>query len=125
MNKKLKAIKAKKLEEDVTTIKHEPSEEELLDSWDRYLEEHWDELVARYKGKYVAIWKGNVYDSDEACSGFFQPAYKASEQGKGAAEIISMYPEGLHPFLEAVYKAGQGETAETACQGYTIVHGSV
>ncbi len=41
-----------------------PSEKELLESWDRYLEEHWDELEAKYKGKYVAIWEGIVYDSD-------------------------------------------------------------
>ena len=41
-----------------------PSEKELLESWDRYLEEHWDELEAKYKGKYVAIWEGTVYDSD-------------------------------------------------------------
>ena len=47
------------------TVSREPSEEELLDSWDRYLEEHWDELAARYRGKYVAIWKDIVSDSDE------------------------------------------------------------
>jgi len=41
-----------------------PSEKELLESWDRYLEEHWDELEAKYKEKYVAIWEGTVYDSD-------------------------------------------------------------
>ncbi|MBM4462886.1 MAG: hypothetical protein FJ012_06060, partial [Chloroflexi bacterium] len=33
----------------------EPSEKELLESWNRYYEEHWDELVAKYNGKYVAI----------------------------------------------------------------------
>lgn len=41
-----------------------PSEKELLESWDQYLEEHWGELEAKYKGKYVAIWEGTVYDSD-------------------------------------------------------------
>jgi len=41
-------------------IPQEPSEEELLDSWDRYLAEHWDELAAQYKGKYVAIWKDGL-----------------------------------------------------------------
>jgi len=52
-------------QETVLSIPHQPSEDELLDSWEKYLEEHWDDLVARYKGKYVAIWNNDVYDSDE------------------------------------------------------------
>lgn len=64
-------------EEDVSAITHEPSEDELLDSWDRYLAEHWDELVAQYKGKYVAIWKGTVYDSDEDLPTLAERVYAA------------------------------------------------
>jgi hypothetical protein len=41
-----------------------PSEKELVESWDRYLEEHRAELEAKYKGKYVAIYEDTVYDSD-------------------------------------------------------------
>jgi len=41
-----------------------PSEKELMESWERYLAEHWDELEAKYNGKYVAIYEGIVYDSD-------------------------------------------------------------
>lgn len=58
-------------------IPHEPSESELLDSWDRYLEEHWGELVAQYKGKYVAIWKDAVYDSDEDIGVLAERVYAA------------------------------------------------
>ena len=53
------------------------SEEELLDSWDRYLEEHRDELVAQYKGKYVAIWNDTVYDSDEDLGALAERVYTA------------------------------------------------
>lgn len=49
----------------VLSVPHQPSEDELLDSWEKYLKEHWDDLVARYKGKYVAIWNSDVYDNDE------------------------------------------------------------
>jgi hypothetical protein len=41
-----------------------PSESELLESWDQYLKEHWEELVEQYNGKYVAIYENTVYDSD-------------------------------------------------------------
>lgn len=63
--------------EDVSAVPHEPSEEELLDSWNRYLEEHRDELVAQYKGKYVAIWKDAVYDSDEDLAALAERVYTA------------------------------------------------
>jgi len=52
-----------------------PSEKELLESWDRYLEEHWDELEAKYKGKYVAIWEGTVYDSDADLAALAERVY--------------------------------------------------
>lgn len=52
-------------QETVLSIPHQPSEDELLDSWEKYLEEHWDDLVAQYKGKYVAIWNGEVYADDK------------------------------------------------------------
>lgn len=52
-------------QETVLSVPHQPSEDELLDSWEKYLEEHWDELVAQHKGVYVAIWNGEVYASDE------------------------------------------------------------
>jgi hypothetical protein len=49
----------------VLSVPHQPSEDELLDSWEKYLEEHWDNLVAQHEGEYVAIWNGEVYDSDK------------------------------------------------------------
>lgn len=52
-----------------------PSEKELLESWDRYLEEHWDELEAKYKEKYVAIWEGTVYDSDADLAALAERVY--------------------------------------------------
>ncbi len=52
------------IEEQALPVSIELSEKELLDFWDRYLEEHWDELEDKYKGKYVAIWQDTVYDSD-------------------------------------------------------------
>jgi hypothetical protein len=64
-------------EEDVSTVSEEPSEEELLDSWDRYLAEHWDELAAQYKGKYVAIWNNSVYDSDKDLTALAERVYAA------------------------------------------------
>lgn len=53
------------------------SEDELLDYWDRYLEEHWDDLVVQYKGKYVAIWNNDVYDSDEDLAALAERVYAA------------------------------------------------
>ena len=49
-------------QETVLSVPHQPSEDELLDSWEKYLEEHWDDLVVKHKGEYVAIWNGEVYD---------------------------------------------------------------
>ena len=48
---------------------------ELLDSWEKYLEEHWDDLVAQQKGKYVAIWNNDVYDSDEDLAALAERVY--------------------------------------------------
>lgn len=62
-------------EEDISAVSEEPSEEELLDSWDQYLAEHWEELVAQYKGKYVAIWNNSVYDSDEDLGALAERVY--------------------------------------------------
>lgn len=59
------------------SVPHQPSEDELLDSWEKYLEEHWDELVAQYKGKYVAIWSNDVYDSDEDLGALAKRVYAA------------------------------------------------
>jgi len=64
-------------QEAVSSVPHQPSEDELLDSWEKYLEEHWDELVAQYKGKYVAIWNNDVYDSDEDLAALAKRVYAA------------------------------------------------
>ena len=64
------------VQEDVALVPHQPSEGELLDSWERYLEEHWDDLVAQYKGKYVAIWNNSVYDSDKDLAALAERVYK-------------------------------------------------
>jgi len=52
-------------QETVSSVPHQPSEDELLDSWEKYLKEHWDDLVAKHEGEYVAIWKGEVYANDK------------------------------------------------------------
>lgn len=64
-------------DEDISAVPREPSEGELLNSWNRYLEEHRAELVAEYKGKYVAIWKDSVYDSDEDLAALAERVYTA------------------------------------------------
>lgn len=62
-------------QEVVLTVTYEPSEYELLDSWERYLKEHWHELIAHYNGKYVAIWEGSVYDSDKDLAALAKRVY--------------------------------------------------
>jgi len=62
-------------EEQAPPVSTKLSEKELLDSWDRYLEEHWDELEAKYKGKFVAIWEGTVYDSDADLAALAERVY--------------------------------------------------
>ena len=74
--------------------------------------------VAKGEVDYVSL---HVYDSDEACTEFFQRAYEAPED----ADHASLYPEALQPFLRTVFKAHLGETAESSCHGYTVAHGSV
>ncbi len=63
--------------EEIPAVSTKFSEKELLDSWDRYLEEHWDELAAEYKRKYVAIWEDAVYDSDEDLAALAERVYAA------------------------------------------------
>ena len=63
--------------EQTPVVSTEFSEKELLDSWDKYLEEHWDELATKYKGKYVAIWEGDVYDSDVDLAALAERVYTA------------------------------------------------
>jgi len=63
--------------EAVPPVPYEPSEDELLNSWERYFKEHWEELVAQHKGKYVAIWDNAVYDSDEDLAALAERVYAA------------------------------------------------
>ncbi|MBI2906980.1 MAG: hypothetical protein HYX92_04925 [Chloroflexi bacterium] len=51
------------------------TEKELLDSWAKYLDEHRDELLRRFKGKYVATLDGQVVDSDPDLSSLAEHAY--------------------------------------------------
>jgi hypothetical protein len=64
-------------QEVVPPVTYEPSEYEFLDSWERYLEEHWHELVAQYNGKYVAIWEDSVCDSDKDLAELAKRVYAA------------------------------------------------
>ena len=63
--------------EEIPAVSTERSEKELLDSWERYLEEHWDELSAKYKGRYIAIWEDTVYDSDKDLVALAERVYAA------------------------------------------------
>ncbi len=40
-------------------------EDHYIDVWDQYLKDHRDELIAQYKGKFVAIFENKVYASDK------------------------------------------------------------
>ena len=64
-------------EEDLAATVRRPSEEELLDKWDKYLHKHWHELISLFPGRYVAIWNDAVFDSDEDLAALAERVYAA------------------------------------------------
>lgn len=53
------------LEESTFAVQRQFKETELLRFWNEYLCDHWQELSAKFKGRYVAVWENEVIDSDE------------------------------------------------------------
>jgi len=63
-------------EEHTFKPKREKSDEELLDSWGRFLALHIEDLRNKHKGKYIAVYNDRVFDEDADLAQLAKRVYK-------------------------------------------------